>query len=172
MTRDVRKFGISDKRGRVKTSADPYLPEEGLKEPSVCQSCHALYRNKRWYLDPQEVSRLEAAGSLHQVTCPACQKIAEHYPEGVVTLRGGYLWDHEEEIRNILRNEENKAMAKNPLQRIMRMEIEGTDLVIETTEEKLAEHLGRALHKAHQGELQVSWADDHSICRVLWERAD
>ncbi len=172
MTRDVRKFGISDKRGRVKTSADPYLPEEGPREPAVCRSCQALYRNKRWYLDPQLVSRLRSEGGLHEVTCPACQKIAEHYPEGVVTLRGGYLWDHEEEIRNILRNEETKAMAKNPLQRIMRMEREGADLIIETTEEKLAEHLGRALHKAHQGDLQVAWADDHAICRVTWERVE
>lgn len=170
MTRDVRKFGISDKRGRIKTSADPYLPAEGHKEPAICRSCEALYRNKRWYLDPVAVSRLQAEGGAETVTCPACQKIAEHYPEGVVTLRGDYLWDHEEEIRNILRNEENKAMAKNPLQRIMRMDREGGDLIIETTEEKLAEHLGRALHKAHQGELRVSWTDDHSICRVTWER--
>jgi NMD protein affecting ribosome stability and mRNA decay len=170
MTRDVRKFGISDKRGRIKTSADPYLPGEGHKEPAICRSCQALYRNKRWYLDPLAVTRLQAEGELQAVTCPACQKIAEHYPEGVVTLRGDYLWDHEEEIRHILRNEENKAMAKNPLQRIMRMEREGGNLVIETTEEKLAEHLGRALHKAHQGELRVSWTDDHAICRVTWER--
>jgi len=171
MSRDVGKFGISDKRGRVKTSADPYLPGEGLKEPAFCISCKALYRNRRWYLDPQTLESLRGAGTLHPVTCPACQKIADHYPEGVVTLRGEYLWDHEEEIRHILRNEESKAMAKNPLQRIMRMEREGEGLVIETTEEKLAEHLGRALHKAHHGDLQVSWSDDHAICRVTWERA-
>jgi hypothetical protein len=36
-----------------------------------------------------------------------------------VTLRGDYVWDHEEEIRNILTNEEEKAMAKNPLERII-----------------------------------------------------
>ncbi|AMV73875.1 BCAM0308 family protein [Desulfuromonas carbonis] len=171
MTRDVRKFGINDKRGRVKTSTDPYLPGEGLKEPAVCRSCAAFYRNKRWYLDPQELERLRASAEVHEVTCPACQKIAEHYPEGVVTLRGTYLWNHEEEIRNILRNEEGRAMAKNPLQRIIRMEREGEDLIIETTEEKLAEHLGRALHKAHHGDLQVSWSDDHAICRVTWERS-
>ena len=172
MTRDVRKFGISDKRGRVKTSQDPYLSETGLKEPAICAECQALYRNKRWYLDPAAVAELQAAGEYEAVTCPACQKIAERYAEGTVTLRGDYLWNHEDEIRNILRNEENKAMAKNPLQRIMRMQREGDDLVIETTEQKLAEHLGRALHKAHQGELKVSWTDDHSICRVTWERPE
>jgi hypothetical protein len=62
-------------------------------------------------------------------------------------------------------------MAKNPLERIMRMEREGDNLVIETTEEKLAEHLGRALNKAHQGELKIDWSDEHSLCRVTWERS-
>ena len=54
----------------------------------------------------------------------------------------------------------------------MRMDRDGDDLVIETTEEKLAEHLGRALHKSHQGELKVVWADDHSRCRVTWQREE
>lgn len=172
MQKDVRKFGISGKRGRVKTSSDPYISEEGLPETSLCESCHALYRNKRWYLDVEAFDEAKAGGDFHWVTCPACQKIAERYPEGIVTLRGGYLWDHEEEIRNILKNEEERALTKNPLQRIIRMEREGDDLVIETTEEKLAEHLGRALHKAHQGELKVVWTEEHSVCRVTWERME
>ncbi len=61
-------------------------------------------------------------------------------------------------------------MAKNPLERIIRVAREGDELVIETTEQKLAEHLGRALHKSHQGELKVSWTEEHSVCRVTWER--
>jgi NMD protein affecting ribosome stability and mRNA decay len=168
--KDSGKFGISDKRGRVKTSADPYILEEGFKEPALCESCHALYRNKRWYLDPEEFAAVRGDPSVHQVVCPACQKIAEHYPEGVVTLRGAYLWDHEEEIRNILHNEEDKARAKNPLERIIRMDREGDELVIETTEEKLAEHLGRILHRAHHGALNIAWDQDHDLCRVTWER--
>lgn len=170
MTKDTRKFGISDKRGRTRTSDDPYIPETGLKEPSLCISCRALYQNKRWSLDPPAFDALEASGEGHWVTCPACQKIAEGYAEGVVTLRGTYLWAHEEEIFHILKNEEAKAMAKNPLERIISMTREHDDLVIETTEEKLAEHLGRALHKAHQGELTVSWSKNHDVCRVIWER--
>lgn len=170
MQKDVRKFGISDKRGREKTSTDPYIPDEGLREVSLCESCHALYRNKRWYLDAEAFEAAKAGGDFKWVSCPACQKIAERYPEGVITLGGDYLWDHEEEIRNILKNEESKAMAKNPLERIIRMEREDDELIIETTEEKLAEHLGRALHKAHQGDLKVSWDTDHDLCRVKWER--
>ncbi|HEX9873565.1 MAG TPA: BCAM0308 family protein [Deferrimonas sp.] len=172
MQRDVGKFGISDKRGRVQTSSDPYLPEEGLKEVSLCQGCHAVYQNKRWYLDPETFEAAKNDTEARWVTCPACQKIAQHYPEGIVTLSGDYLWEHEEEIRNILKNEETRAMTKNPLERIIAIKRQGEDLVIETTEQKLAEHLGRVLHKAHQGELKVSWSQEHDVCRVDWVRAE
>lgn len=170
MQKDIGKFGISGKRDRTITNEDPYHPEEGLKEPAICDGCGALYRNRRWQLDAQAAEVESANPEVSRVSCPACQKIAEKYPEGIVTLRGAYLWEHEEEIRNILRNEESRAMSQNPLQRIMRMEREGDELIIETTEQKLAERLGKVLHRAHQGALSVTWSDDHRLCRVGWER--
>jgi len=169
--RDSQKFGISDKRGREPTRNDPYIPEEGRKEVALCESCLAVYQNKRWYLDAETFESTRKAGNYYSITCPACQKIAQKYPEGIVTLKGDYFWNHEDEIRNIIRNEEEKARQKNPLERIMRMDQEDDCLIVETTEEKLAEHLGRALHKAHQGNLKVSWTSDHAICRVTWERS-
>ncbi len=171
MRKDAR-FSTGDKRGRVETSADPYLCEAGLKEPSLCKTCGAVYRKKHWYLDPGEAEALKRDGTAQEVSCPACRKIQDRYAEGFVVLRGAYLWEHEEEIRNLLKHEETKAMAKNPLERIIMMERVGDDMQIETTEEKLAEHLGRAVSKAHQGELKVSWSDDHAVCRVAWERQE
>lgn len=170
MQRQVEKFGISDKRGRTRTSDDPYVPESGLKEPAVCRTCHAVYRHKRWQVEPEAVERLEQSPDTQWVSCPACQKIAEHYPQGVVTLQGDYLWSHEAEIRNILTNEAERVLAKNPVARIMQMSKEDGRLVIETTEQKLAEQLGRTLNRAHQGDLQVVWSKSPRICRVSWER--
>jgi NMD protein affecting ribosome stability and mRNA decay len=160
----------NNQRGRNKRNTDPYILDEGMPEPSVCTSCHAIYRNKRWYLKEQDYYTIKESDTVHETVCPACQKMDQLYPEGVVTLRGDYLWKHEEEILNILRNTENNAMAKNPLERIMSIKPEGDALVIETTEEKLAEHLGRALNKAYQGDLEIVWSDNHSLCRVNWER--
>lgn len=172
MQRDVQKFGISDKRGRARTSNDPYLPESGLKEPSICQSCQAVYRHKRWQLDPEDAEQLAHDAKAHWVTCPGCLKAAEHYPEGIITLSGSYLWSHEGEIRNILQNEAERVMAKNPIAKIMRMASEDGALVIETTEQKLAEHLGRTLNRAHRGELNIDWSTSPKVCRVSWERWD
>ena len=138
MQKDVRKFGISDKRGRKRTSADPFLPQEGLKEPALCTTCKTAYHRNRWSRDSEIYRELELSPKINWITCPACQKADAGYPEGIVTLRGSYLWEHEEEIRNILKKEENKAYDKNPLERIISMRRKDDELVIETTEEKLA----------------------------------
>src|SRR5512139_667346 len=143
MQRNVDKFGFSDKRGRTRTSTDPYLPDAGYKEPALCQSCQAIYRQKRWQLDPTLAGKLANDPEVHWVTCPACQKISEAYPQGILTLRGSYLWNHEPEIRNILDNAVNRLSARNPLERIISVQRQGDDLIIETTDNKLAEQLGR-----------------------------
>ena len=170
MRKDVRKFGTSDKRGRSRTSADPFLPHDGTQESALCSSCNAGYHRKRWSLDADICQQLKSHSATRKVTCPACQKIASRYAEGIVTLAGSYLWEHEAEIKQILKNEENRAFARNPQQRIIRMTKGDGRLTIETTEEKLAEHLGRVLQRAHRGELKISWAGNPDICRVSWER--
>ncbi|MCD6527472.1 MAG: hypothetical protein J7K75_10825 [Desulfuromonas sp.] len=170
MQKNSEKFGISDKRGRVQTSSDPFHPEKGMKEPAICSGCGAVYIHKRWTLDPDQVAAVKKNPEAHKVECPACQKIAQNYAEGHMILKGDYLWAHEEEICALLKTQERKAMNKNPLERIIRIERGPDSLLVETTEKKLAEHLGRALHNAHQGELDVSWDNDHTLCRVSWKR--
>ena len=170
MKRDVRKYGINSKRGRLQTSLDPFMSDEKPKEPSLCTCCKTVYLHQQWTLDPEAYRKLEANPNANWITCPACQKIAAGYPEGVLTLSGSYLWKHEDEIQRILKNEEQKALAKNPFERVIRSLHEKDKLVIETTDKKLAEHLGRVLHKAHKGELHISWTGVPDICRVHWER--
>lgn len=170
MKQDVRKFGANSKRGRQPTSLNPFIPKESPKEPSLCISCKTVYVNNHWAIDPGTYDRLERDSKTNWIKCPACQKIASGYAEGIVTLSGSYLWEHEAEIKRILSNEENKALAKNPFERIIRKLRDGDKMVIETTEKKLAEHLGRVLHKSHQGDLNITWSGNPDVCRVTWER--
>jgi NMD protein affecting ribosome stability and mRNA decay len=170
MQKNVEKFGISDKRGRVRTSLDPFVSDEGFPEPSLCKDCQSYYHHKRWMNDPDTYRQLQSDPDVHWLTCPACKKIAEGYAEGILTLRGSYLWTHEEEIRHLLKNEEIKASGRNPQERIIRMAQQDEELAVETTEQRLAEHLGRVLHRAHQGELKINWGAGPEICRVNWER--
>ena len=169
MQKNVEKFGISDKRGRVMTSLDPFVSDEGFPEPPLCKDCQAYFHHKRWMNDPETYHQLQSDPHIHLITCQPAKKISEGYAEGFLTLRGSYLWKHEEEICRLLKNEEVKAFGRNPQERIIRM-VRQEGLVVETTEQRLAEHLGRVLHRPHQGELKIHWGAGPDICRVTWER--
>lgn len=67
-----------------------------------------------------------------------------------------------------MRNEEERAREKNPLGRIMRMEADGEHWKVETTTEKLAQRLGRSLHKARGGRVSYKWSHNNKFVRVIW----
>ena len=56
------------------------------------------------------------------------------------------------------------------MDRIIQIAPEGGKLVVETTTEKLAQHLGRAVYKAYKGDLSFQWSDPNQFVRVYWSR--
>jgi hypothetical protein len=158
-------------KGQMTTrSTDVYLPKGGMKEVAECTGCKMLYWNKRWYPGEDESTKLSRDMVRNEVLCPACQRIQDDNPAGIVTFSGDYLVEHENEILNTIRNVEEKARGKNPLARIMEIRQEGNVLTIRTTDEKLAEKLGRDIYKAHSGRLEYQWSKENSFVRVNWSR--
>lgn len=139
-------------------------------EDTVCSRCDAVVRDSRWVLDASRRKLLLASGTATEVACPACHRAAEHQPRGILTIAGGYWKTHRDEILNLLGNEAREAMGDNPIERVMRTAEEGPNLVVETTNENLAQRLGRALHRAHKGEVNYAWGDGNHLVRVRWER--
>lgn len=76
------------------------------------------------------------------------------------------------EIARILRNEESRAREKNPLERIMRMVAANGGWRIETTTEKLAQRLGRAIKKARGGKVAYKWGHNGKFARVVWAKSE
>jgi len=156
-------------RKNVDRTNDPYIPRKGAPETGVCPECHAISRKKRWYADEAEYAVLARSGAALR-RCPACRKIADAFPSGVVTLRGRFLRAHRDEILTVARNEERRARGINPLERIMGLK-EGSDGVeILTTDEKLAQRIGREIRKAFRGTVAYKWSEDASLLRVTWAR--
>ncbi|HET8563237.1 MAG TPA: BCAM0308 family protein [Candidatus Binatia bacterium] len=106
--------------------------------------------------------------SARCVFCPACKKIKEKYPSGELHMVGVDPKDRREVLR-ILRNEEKQAREKNPLERIMQLEALNGEWKVQTTTEKLAQRLGRSLHKARGGRLAYKWSHNNKFVRVFWE---
>jgi|UniRef100_A0A7V6A567 NMD protein affecting ribosome stability and mRNA decay len=162
--------GKGKKFGHVGRTEDPYQPEEG-QEASLCTTCRAIYQNKRWFFDEKLADRLAGTSKVKEVTCPTCRKIRDHYPEGILTLTGEFLQDHQEEITTLLSKEAERVGRRSVADRIMTMTEQGKNqLVVETTTEKLAQHLGRALYKAYKGDLNFKWGEMDKLVRVYWSR--
>jgi hypothetical protein len=106
------------------------------------------------------------------IVCPACLKIRDNFPGGIVTLKGDYVLPHKQNLMNLVKNEEARARGFNPLERVMSVKENGFgSIVISTTNEKLAQRLGRAIKKAFHGEVAYHWSHDNKLARVDWERA-
>lgn len=157
-----------------------HFPHGACEDGVVCAGCGAVYHDHHWGLPAagrdatnikQSAEARKAAGvNSHRVLCPACRKARDKNPGGIVTLSGDYWGTHREEILNLIRNEEKKAMGTNPVERILQIEEENGHLIVQTTHEKLAQRLGRALHRACHGEVEYKWSSDTKLVRVEWRR--
>jgi NMD protein affecting ribosome stability and mRNA decay len=158
---------LGEKGQRAARSTDVYGLKTVPREATACRGCGAVYRNKRWYA-------AEAAGGAARgeatTMCAACKRVADANPAGIVTLHGSYLHAHEAEILSRIRQTEAQSRLKNPLGRIMEITHEGDGLTIATTEDKLAQKLGRDVFKAYGGELNYRWSRDQHLVRVSWSR--
>lgn len=169
-TRGRKRYNPASFKKKVDTQTDSYLPKGAPGKVVVCPGCHAISTGKRWRLDEAAYAKLRRAATTRRIFCPACEKIRDGYPSGQVTLRGSFLAEHREEILRIIVNEEKRARGFNPLHRIMSLSEEDGRLEITTTDEKLAQRIGRELRKACGGTVAYGWSHNNKFLRVQWER--
>lgn len=148
---------------RQSREADTYALRGKLPEPSSCPSCGASYREGRWTWRP-------APPDAHDTECPACRRIADDFPAGIVTLSGAFTAAHADEIRGLVRNIEEREKQEHPLKRVMAIREEGDGLVVTTTDARLARGLGEALRHAYHGELDYRFSETENVLRVDWRR--
>ena len=153
------------------STTDPYLPRGASRSVSLCESCRAVYMNKRWYSDGSVSMSAKKMPEIVNVVCPACMKIRDNFPGGIVTLKGDYVLPHKTDLMNLVRNEEERARGLNPLERVIAVKENGFgSIVISTTNEKLAQRIGRAIKKAFHGAVSYRWSHDNKLARVDWVR--
>ena len=148
---------------RIDADADPFGTSERPPEPAACPRCGAVVREGRWVWG-------SAAHGAAAVECPACRRIAQDLPDGVVTVSGGFVTEHETELRGLVHHVEENEKRNHALARIFGIDAEGTGLVVKTTERRLAESIGRAIERASGGTLEHVEGDKSSPLRVHWQR--
>lgn len=144
-------------------SHDTYKLKHKLAEPTVCTACGAVYHHGHWSWAATPIGASEA-------TCPACQRIADHVPAGLVTLSGAFLLQHEEEITHLIKNIETREKQGHALKRIMAIESQDGGLLISLTDPHLARNIGEAIEHAYKGELDFHYQQGEILLRVSWHR--
>lgn len=140
---------------------DPYQLRHKPHEPAVCRQCGVIYHDGRW----QWGQRREGA---EEVMCPACRRIAERAPAGILTLRGDVALRHKDELTGLARNREEAEKSEHPLNRIAAIEQSEEGLVITTTDIHLPRRIGEAVKRAFHGSLVMHFDEDSYFARVDW----
>jgi hypothetical protein len=162
----TKKYTTTYKK-KIDIDRDNFLPRRTPKGSFQCAGCGAFFYRRRWSLQiPSGITLPDSRGPL--LFCPACRKIKAHSVSGELELIGVGAADRGELLR-ILRNEEQRAQEKNPLERIMRLTAALSSWKLETTTEKLAQRLGRAVHKARGGKIAYKWSHNNKFVRITWQ---
>jgi NMD protein affecting ribosome stability and mRNA decay len=140
---------------------DAYKLKGKLQEPSVCTQCGAIFHQGRWQWSKAPVN-------AHETICPACHRILDRFPAGLVTLEGKFFNENHVEILNLVHNEEKRERAEHPLKRIMAVEKKGGGVLVTTTDIHLARSIGDAVHHAYQGKLEYHYNPEQNLLRVNW----
>ena len=143
---------------------DSYRSDEKLPDPTRCPSCDATYHKGRWTWATAPID-----ASVHR--CPACQRIADHFPAGYVTLKGKFTPEVRAELLNLVKAREIRAKGEHPLQRIIAIEDVAGGILVTTTDGHLARAIAHALRDAHQGTLELTYSRDENLVRATWRPA-
>lgn len=172
-TKTQGRGGIRTRRNLAAfAAADPYQPRLDPGEVAACTACQAVYQRRHWFFDHDAYVRATMEPTTRMILCPACQKIRDRYAEGRVTLRpSAFLSAHKDDIVRAMRNEEERAQGVNPLERIVELTEAEEGIIVTTTNEKLAQRIGRTLKSTFQGQTTYQWSDPKFLS-VEWTRPD
>jgi NMD protein affecting ribosome stability and mRNA decay len=156
-------FRMLSKEQRMPETEDSYRMEAKMADPARCPKCKATYLKGRW-------TWTKAPEDAASHTCPACQRIADGFPAGYVSLRGTFLPQHRTEVLNLVMARAERAKTEHPLQRIMAVEKTPEGTLVTTTDAHLARGIATALHEAFKGELSLSYSKSENLLRATWTR--
>jgi hypothetical protein len=142
---------------------DTYKAAEKHPEPTVCTQCSSHYKNGRWTWEP-------IPSDYHETVCPACLRISENYPAGIISLSGSFFSEHSREILNMVRNVGKSESSQHPLERIMTINRSDNDKTeIRTTGMHIANRIGNHLYDSYKGNIETSY-EGKNLVRITWTR--
>jgi NMD protein affecting ribosome stability and mRNA decay len=140
---------------------DPYQRQQKLDDDTICRQCGAVYHKGRWHWG----ARPENA---HEALCPACRRINDRFPAGIVKLRGALGPQQKEEIVRLARHQEEAEKGDRPLNRIINIDEDADGIAINTTDIHLPRRIGEAVQRAFHGSLKEDFDEGGYFVRINW----
>ncbi|MEN3046144.1 MAG: BCAM0308 family protein [Candidatus Hydrothermales bacterium] len=157
----------TDKRFTYKLR-DPYMDKSLYSDPTICPTCGLIYHKKRWVNNPELLKKIkENEKRVEHKDCPACRKIKDKYPLGIVEIRGDFVIKKNEEIHSRVKHIAADEYIHNPLERIIDVKEEGDKITIETTTEHLAEKIGKNIAKTFKKNIKIIFSETDKFVRVF-----
>jgi hypothetical protein len=145
-----------------------HTPYQGAQKPpahSHCPECNAVFESGRWQW-------ADASDDAHEVVCPACSRIRDDDPAGVVALAGNFLSAHREDILALITQMGEEEKSQNALHRIMRVEEGPASMVVTTTDIQTPRRIGDVLQRTYGGKLESSFDEEDSFLHIIWNREE
>lgn len=143
---------------------DPYMARSKPPEPASCPECEAVFSEGRWQWLP------EVPQGAEKELCPACQRIRDRVPAGLLYLSGAFFAEHRDEIMNLIDNKVESQKSQHPMKRLMGVAEQEDGVEISFTDVHLPRGVGEAIERAYEGELDIHYTDEAGIVRVYWQR--
>ena len=135
-----------------------YREEGKLAGGTHCPHCGLVVRGGRWTRE-----HWPCEGPEH--TCPACARIRDRYPAGVIELTGD-LGDLAMELSNLIRNVEKLESQEHPLERLIELEVSEGRLYATTTGVHLARRVGTALKRQLRERVVIRYGEEENLVRI------
>ena len=144
---------------------DPYRRQRKTKDAIICDGCGVVFHGGRWYRGAPPI------GDERGGVCPACQRIRDRYPAGIIHLIGAPE-ELRDELVQMMRKVDHRERDEHPLERLIEIKDENGTLTATTTGMHLARRIAGALHRRFRQGVTIRYLDGDDLVRVSWDAAD
>lgn len=130
------------KQPRLKNDEQEF--RRGKKGILMCSDCGAAYYEKSWHHSLLKIKSVKKDTPVDFSLCPACKMVKNHQFEGEVTILN-IPSKQRAELINFIEGFCERAYDRDPMDRLIEIKKSGDSLVVTTTENQLANKLGRKI---------------------------
>ncbi len=155
--------------------------KRGITALGICSSCSSVFFEKKWYSKQALKKHVQKNPSVvekgfavwfdeqpkKETLCAACKQ-KKNFSEGIVYLQSIPAEEKKELLRHIA-NIGERAKERDAEDAIVKIEEQGNDILVYTSENQLAVSIAKQIAKARKGGmLEIKFSKSEDAVRVYW----